>query len=235
LAVVLVAAVVAAPSVRAKDFKVLYSFTYGADGGSPYGGLIFDPAGNLYGTDTDGCGGGGGTVFKLDKAGKLTVLYCFNYNDGSPMSDLVRDAAGNLYGTSTDAAGSGPGAVFVVDRKGKGRDLYRFCSRNNDRQGKLWEVAYCTDGTGPWGTLVLDAAGNLYGTTTSGGAGCHPNGCGTVYKLDKAGKETVLYSFKGGKDGASPAGLIWDAKGNLYGTSPEGGTYDNGVVFELTP
>jgi uncharacterized repeat protein (TIGR03803 family) len=221
LAIVLVAAVVATPSVQAKDFKVLYSFTCGADGCNPYGGLILDPAGNLYGTDTYGCDGGGGTVFKLDEAGKLTVLYCFQYNNGSPMSDLVRDAAGNLYTTTTAWVGEGPGAVFMVSGKGKGKQLYFFCKSG----GK------CTDGAIPYGGLVRDAVGNLYGTNSYGGSGCYD--CGTVFKLDKAGKETVLYSFKGGKDGANPyASLVLDAKGNLYGTTYNGGGASNlGTVF----
>ena len=203
-AMVLGAAVVAAPSAQAQTFKVLYSFTCGEDGCNPWGGLILDSAGNLYGTDTYGCGGGGGTVFELDKAAKLTPLYCFNGNNGSPMSDLVRDAAGNLYTTTTAWVGEGPGGVFMVYKKGNGKELCFFGSKN------------CPEGATPWGGLVRDTAGNLYGTTAGGG----PLGHGTVFKMNKAGKETVLYSFKGGKDGGGPtASLVRDTKGNLYGTT----------------
>ena len=214
---------------------VLYSFCSASgcpDGAAPYAGLIQDAAGNLYGTTSAGgadVGGGyGGTVFKVDNTGHETVLYSFcsvggaNCTDGQqPGGGLIQDAAGNLYGTtSTGGANAGPlgqggGTVFKVDSTGHETVLYSFCSAPN-----------CTDGSYPMAGLIQDAAGNLYGTTTSGGAtACNaPYGCGTVFKLDNTGHETVLYTFCSAPnctDGAEPAyaGLIQDAAGNLYGTT----------------
>jgi uncharacterized repeat protein (TIGR03803 family) len=217
---------------------VLYSFT-SADQNALVApsALIRDAAGNLYGTTQTGgdlsCSGGSGCglVFKLDSSGKETVLYSFSggVDGGLPVSSLVRDAAGNLYGTAetggdlTCAAGSGCGVVFKVDSAGKETVLYSFSGK--------------TDGETPKAAVVRDTAGNLYGTTLSGGnlsqkcAG--GTGCGTVFKLTPSGKETVLYSFKGGADGQSPSGVIRDAAGNFYGTTFYGGTFGGGTVFKL--
>jgi len=198
---------------------VLYSFTGGADGRNPYAGFVLDAAGNLYGTTKYGGASGAGTVFKVDIKGKETVLHNFSGGaDGEyPSAGLVRDAAGNLYGTTAGGGASGDGTVYKVGTTGKEAVLYSF------RGG--------VDGEYPYAGLIQDAAGNLYGTTSYGGA----SGAGTIYKVDTTGKETVLYGFGGGANGASPqAGLVQDAVGNLYGTTKYGGASGAGTVFELS-
>jgi len=174
-------------------------------------------------TDAGGADGQG-TVFELDTTGKETVLYSFTggADGGRPGSVLIADSEGNLYGTTEGGGkgcGTGCGVVFELSPQGKSwaeNVLYTFCSLSN-----------CADGEEPVrGPLVRDAAGNLYGTTYFGGAhhNCNENSCGVVFKLDTAGKETVLHSFTGGADGAEPAaGLIMDNAGNLYGTTELGG------------
>ena len=206
---------------------VLYRFTGGANGRNPYAGLVRDPAGNLYGTTFYGgssknCYQGCGTVFKLDTAGAETVLHSFTGTpDGNwPLARLVRDATGNLYGTTHQGGAFGWGMVFKLDTTGTETVLYSFAGG--------------ADGGEPDAELILDAAGNLYGTTHYGGGGGCQDGCGTVFKLDTAGTETVLYRFQGNPDGGSPiAGLIRDAAGNLYGTTLYGGAVGKGIVFKL--
>jgi uncharacterized repeat protein (TIGR03803 family) len=203
-------------------------------------GLIQDAAGNLYGTTEHGGAHGYGTVFKLDNTGQETVLYSFCSvvvhgfcMDGvSPVAGLIQDAAGNLYGTTTKGPAYTSGVVFKLDSRGQETVLYSFCSASN-----------CTDGADPPAGLIQDATGNLYGTTYQGGANTTANnntGGGTVFKLDTAGQETVLYSFCSVvvagicTDGVSPvAGLIQDAAGNLYGTTYQGGANNQGTVFKL--
>jgi uncharacterized repeat protein (TIGR03803 family) len=219
------------PTAQAQVFGVLYEFTGGADGGNPYASsLVQDSAGNLYGTTEYGgilsCQGGlapgCGTVFKLD-SGSETVLHSFAGSpDGQfPLPGLIRDKAGNLYGT-TFAGGTGPGpngTVFKITSSGSESVLYSFTGAPNVDS--------------PFSVLIRDSAGNLYGTSRSGGA----FGLGSVFKLTTRGKETVLHSFTGGPDGATPfAGLILDSAGNLYGTTYDGGSSaSRGIVFKLDP
>ena len=164
-------------------------------------------------------------MFKLDPAGKETVLYAFTGGtDGnSPASGLVRDAEGNLYGTTTGGGnlstcgGAGCGVVYELDPNGNETVLYSFSG---------------PDGADLGGDLLRDDAGNLYGTTYSGGT----SNAGVVFKVDPTGHETVLYSFTGGADGANPfAGVVQDNAGNLYSTTFRGGTSGNGVVFKVDP
>jgi uncharacterized repeat protein (TIGR03803 family) len=200
---------------------VLHNFTGAPDGNNPFAGLVLDSAGNLYGTTATG-GLGIGTVFKVDPTGAETVLYSFTggADGGLPFAGLVRDSSGNLYGTCSIGGTFGSGTVFKVDSTGTETVLYTFCSQSG-----------CTDGSEPYATLVRDSAGNLYGTTFGGGA----DDVGTVFKLDKTGKETVLYSFTGGYDGGFPyAGLLRDSAGNLYGTTSNF-ALGWGTVFEITP
>jgi uncharacterized repeat protein (TIGR03803 family) len=230
----------------AQKESVVYSFCAQdncADGAFPYAGLVFDQKGNLYGTTTgggnnacypDGCG----VVFKLTPKGEETVLYSFcaqtNCADGAnPSAGLIFDQKGNIYGTTQYGGARGNGVVFKFTPEGQETALYSFCARNG-----------CTDGGVPWAGLVLDQKGNLYGTTTRGGAYnnaiCHGYGCGVVFKLTPEGKYIVLHSFCGQSnctDGAFlDAGLVFDQKGNLYGTTNYGGANnDSGVVFKLTP
>jgi uncharacterized repeat protein (TIGR03803 family) len=209
---------------KSGKIKTLYAFTGPPDGANPIGNLVRDAAGNLYGTTQYG---GAfkyyGTVFKVDKTGKETVLHSFNGRDGNwPQAGLVRDAEGNLYGTTfwgdgTGCGGAGCGTVFKLDTKRKETVVHSFTR---------------TDGAFPVASLVRDAAGNLYGTTEGGGS----SDAGTVFMLDTTGKETVLHSFGGGADGSEPvAGLLLDDEGNLYGTTSYGGSDGAGTVFKLTP
>jgi uncharacterized repeat protein (TIGR03803 family) len=228
---------------------VLYRFcAHGTclDGANP-NGVVFDQNGNLYGTTniggvhelcalgTVGCG----VVFKLTPQGKETVLYSFCALDGENCSDgqfpntgLVFDQNGNLYSTTESGGASGTGTVFKLTPKGKEIVLHSFCAQNN-----------CTDGQAPLIGPIIDQKGNLYGTTDLGGGNDYcpsaPDGCGVVFKFTPKGKETVLYSFcteDGCTDGADPqTPLVFDQKGDLYGTTQYGGAHKNGTVFKLTP
>ena len=216
------------PSAEARagtTFTVLYAFKGLEDGSFLYAGLVRDAAGNLYGTTTAGGTSGMGTVFKLDTAGTKTVLHSFTGPplDGQyPGADLVRDAAGNLCGTTFYGGASYHGTVFKVDPTGAETVLHSFTGD--------------PDGSDPSAGMIRDGAGNLYGTTYEGGN----FGKGTVFKLDTAGLETVLYSFAGPPDGQFPnARLVRDAAGNLYGTTEIGGDLQCnsqngcGTVFKL--
>ena len=215
---------------------VLHTFsTLPSDGASPWGDLIRDAAGNLYGTTSSGGTSNFGTVYRVDAAGTLTILYNFTgAPDGAvPLAGLVQDAGGNFYGTTvnggvlggTCGANLGCGVVFKLDTTLKETVLYKFTGG--------------ADGSSPFAGLIQDTAGNLYGTTTAGGA----TGNGVVFKLDTSNKESVLHSFTDA-DGSSPqGGLARDAAGNLYGTTIQGGlagcamvfgNSDCGVVFKLT-
>jgi uncharacterized repeat protein (TIGR03803 family) len=220
------------------DETVLHHFGGLEDGATPRAGLVLSNAGDFYGTTYFGgnsktCNppSGCGTVFKLDRNGKYTVLYRFvgGAADGvSPAGDLVRDSEGNLYGTTTAGGTDNLGTVFKV-RARKETVLYSFVGG--------------TDGANPMAGLLRDKAGNLYGTTIQGGGTGCPNrqGCGTVFKIDTTGHETVLYAFTGKADGEFPdARLVQDAAGNLYGTTQGGGTgcpkskrFGCGTAFKL--
>jgi uncharacterized repeat protein (TIGR03803 family) len=212
----------------------LTSFLGGTDGALPQrGSMVMDAAGNLYGTT----GGGGGTscppyvgcgiVFKVDPNGVETVLYRFTgMPDASiPQSGLVMDGSGNLFGMTMSGGTFNQGAVFKITPQGEETVLHSFAGP--------------PDGAGPLGDLSMDGAGNLYGTTTSGGTGTLCNdggaGCGTIFKLDTQGNESILYSFKGAGDGFFPfGGVILDNKGNLFGTTWAGSFYNNGNVFAFS-
>ena len=213
---------------------VLHNFagspTDGA-GPSPYAPLISDASGNLYGTTGGGGASDGGVVFKVDPAGKESVLYNFTGGpDGGNPAGLVQDAAGNLYGTTTAGGAYGQGVVFKLDPTGKETVLYTFTGG--------------ADGAGPYATLVRDDAGNLYGITSRGGSfSSGGRSFGVVFKVNSTGTETVLHEFTGGADGSLPVGLIQDSAGNLYGTTAYGGDLSTGgslhpgcgVVFKLDP
>lgn len=212
--------------------KVLYGFEGSPDGGFPYAGVVFGKNGNLYGTTYEcgeyGCGNyPAGTVFELattgKKAGTEKVLHSFpsQSDDGyGPYSALVLDKEGNLYGTTVDGGTMSNGTVFEITSTGTEKVLYSFSAAGSG------------DGYGPWAGLVHGKEGNLYGTTFNGGA----YGLGTVFEITSEGTEKVLYSFEGSPDGYSPtnAALVFDKKGNLYGTTSRGGKYNYGTVFELT-
>jgi uncharacterized repeat protein (TIGR03803 family) len=227
------AAAVPATASTVKE-KVLHSFTGGTDGSATQAGVITDAQGNFYGTTQLGgstqCGGEGcGTVFKLTPKGKETLLHVFTMSGGDgvyPVGGLVADSAGNLYGTTLNGGGKCQcGTVYRIAPDGTEAILHDF------KGG--------TDGSFPLAVLTIDAAGNLYGTTGSGGQECS---CGTVFKITPAGKETVLYAFAGGSDGNYPgAGLLLDQAGNFYSTTSNGGIDCDGTgqgcgtVFKLAP
>src|ERR1039458_2919880 len=205
----------------AGNVTVLYSFTGRADGGNPQAGVTRDSAGNLYGTTANGGSAGGGVAYKLDTAGNETVLYSFPAGFyGAYPSGVIRDSAGNLYGTTHLGGAAGAGAVYKLDATGQETVVYGFPG--------------AADGSEPWAGVIRDSAGNLYGTTRSGGTA----NAGVVYKLDTAGRETVLHTFTGGGDGGDPwAGVIRGSAGNLYGTTRGGGkpgaSEGCGVVYKL--
>ncbi len=271
---------------------ILHTFKGGADGEFPYASLVRDSSGNLFGTTEAGgnslCEGGGcGTVFKIDAANRESVLYAFTGGaaDGNdPYGGVVRDQQGNLYGTTMgggtlDCVGEGCGIVFKIDASGHETILHRFTEGPDgghpagtllqgsgrifygttdsggkvdaggtifkiDTTGKetvLYNFIGGSDGAGPFGGLIRDAAGNLFGTTEFGGGSVKcSSGCGTIFKLDSGGNEAVLYRFTGKKDGAYPlSGVIMDAAGYLYGTASQGGDLrcanglGCGVAFKL--
>lgn len=204
---------------------VLHRFAGNADGGSLSGGLVWDHAGNLYGTSCSYGVLGGGTLFRISTDGsQYTILHNFSPGtDGTcPLGDLVRDAAGNLYGVANGGGAYSGGTVFKVDTSGNLTVLHAFSG--------------IPDGEEPRLGLLRDRAGNLYGETRAGGGGtqssCSGAGCGTVYKIDSAGEESVLYAFSGLSDGMDGAnGLVMDTKGNLYGITYQGG--DESVPCEF--
>jgi uncharacterized repeat protein (TIGR03803 family) len=233
-------ALLATNSWAATKEKVLHSFKFnGKDGLAPIAGLIFDAAGNLYGTTSAGGSAQHGAVFELSPktGGGWTekILHTFNDNgtDGYfPDAGLIFDAAGNLYGTTVAGGAHNYGTVFELSPKAGG----------SWTENVLHSFSYNgTDGSYPYASLIFDAAGNLYGTTGFGGSGACSLGCGTVFELTPAGggvwTETVLHNFiANGADGTGPdASLIFDASGNLYGTTVTGGANGYGAVFELTP
>jgi len=225
--------------------SVIYTF-HSLDGYSPNGSLILDASGNLYGlTFFGGIGIGEGSAFELVQTQpgvwKKKILHSFGNvsADGQePVGGLVVDSSGNLYGTlsiggsSTTCGDNGCGAVFELSPKGKGnwgeKILHNFANHG-------------VDGYEPYAGLVLDASGNLYGSTQHGGSGGNcVDGCGTVFKLapkDGSWSEKVLHEFSNsGEDGYLPqAGLLVGPSGKLYGTALGGGADNSGVVFELKP
>jgi len=205
--------------------KALHSFAGGADGATPNSGVIEDAAGSLYGTTTAGGTAGAGTVFRV-KGRRETVLYSFagGADGAAPQGGLAMDAAGNLYGTTTAGGPAGNGTVFEL--------VPPTTRRGTWTEKVLYSFGTGTDGVAPVAGVTLDASGNLYGTTSLGGA----YGYGTIFRLatGTTWTETILHSFGYGSDGATPyAGLVSDASGNLYGAATDGGANGGGTAFEL--
>ena len=201
------------------NYTVLYDFTGGKDGASPFCELVLDSSGNLYGTTSAGGKSGAGTIFKIDQNGKESVLHSFTggSDGGVPDAGVIRDAKGNLYGTASSGGPSGAGVIFKLSPAGHLKVLYAFTGN--------------ADGGLPTAPLIRDAQGNLFGTAALGGA----SQSGVVFQLTPAGKEKVLYAFSGGKDGGFPlAGLVRDTAGNFYGTALQGGSTGSGTVFKLS-
>lgn len=265
---------------------VLYRFNGSADGALPFAAVAFDQAGNLYGTTLsgagNGCGGNGcGIVYKLTRSGvnwTESIVHTFTGGtDGSsPRAGITLDSAGNLYGTTTLGGNYGYGVVFQMTPSGGGWNenvLYTFTGGADggsplsgvifDSQGNLYG-GNANDGSAPckayelspsggsWNFTLLygftyeqgancarnlgfDNAGNLYGTTAGGGSYAN----GVVFELSHSGGSwtyTALHEFTGGDDGEdSYSNIVIDSSGNLYGTASLGGTHGAGVVFQLAP
>ena len=243
--IVAVTLIVVSSALAAGKQKVLYSFTGGTDGGDPAAALVFDTAGNLYGTTVVGgtgaaCSGGCGTVFQLKKtSGKWTETVLYNFQAGSdgknPYGGVMIDAKGDLYGTTVSGgsggscSGDGCGTIYKLTRSG-----------NSWSESVLYSFTGGKDGAGPGGGVVFDKKGNLYGTTPDGGEanGCGGIGCGVVYELLPSGggwRQKVIHTFTGGNDGAtgSLGLLLIDKSGDLFGIAESGGAHGAGTAFEL--
>jgi uncharacterized repeat protein (TIGR03803 family) len=202
-------------------------FSFGAnngDYGNPQDGVVLDSANNAYGT-APASGVNQGVVFKVTPSGSESVVHGFQGSDGAiPIGGLIFDSAGDLWGATAFGGTSGAGVVYELTPSGSGWNfstLFSFTGSN---------------GSGPYAKLMMDAAGNLYGTTVgSSSVGDY----GTVFKLSRSGgtwTETVLHRFTGGTDGSTPySNIVMDASGNLYGTTYAGGAFGQGVVFKITP
>jgi uncharacterized repeat protein (TIGR03803 family) len=206
------------------NVALVHSFSF-SDGSGPNGSLAIDHLGNLYGTTTFGGASDRGTVFKIDPSGNESVLYSFSGGaDGSePEQGVILDSAGNLYGTTADGGinclGSGCSVIFKVSPDGSESTFFSFSG-------------YPTDGVDANGPLLIDPAGNLYGTTFGGGT--RPGSDGTIFKIDPTGKETILYQFSKANGMLPLWGLIGDGAGHMYGTTTQGGANRMGTVFRLT-
>lgn len=208
--------------------KILHNFNNN-DGSCSYAPLIFDSVGNLYGTAYAGGPGGGGTVFELIPAAEggwtEKIVHAFNFNEeagGYPEGGLVFDSMGDLYGAASDSA---DGLIFeLIPTAQSGQWTYKVAYRFNGKNG-----------SGPHSAPIFDAKGNLYDTTYVGGA----DNDGMVFELTLTEEgewvETGLHSFDGNDGIFCYAGVVFDKVGNLYGTVVEGGTYNDGTVFVLTP
>jgi uncharacterized repeat protein (TIGR03803 family) len=214
---------------------ILNSFNGGTGGSGPQAGVILDSSGDVFGTTAGGGSYGGGTAYELIKSQgyRLKILHNFGgfFDGANPYGGLISDAAGNLYGTTVNGGGyNNPehmqgGTVFELS-PGGGEAwnevlIYEFCNH-----------PICTD-INPYDTLLMDSSGNLYGTTYGRG------GFGSVFQLTPAPTppwtETVLSGLNfNGNAGRAHSGLVFDATGNLYGTSSAGGAHNFGSVFEVT-
>lgn len=218
--------------------NILYTFNGQQDGAYPYGSLTLDHAGNLYGTTAEG-GSGNGVIYEVTPSGggwTESVVHSFNGStDGyTPFAGVAFDRSANLYGAASSGSSGNGGTVLELAFSGGSwteTGMYAFAGFNGG-----------TNQDGPFGTLLVDASGNLYGTTRADGA----HGLGSVFKLTPSAggfTYTSLHDFAGGSDGANPylGSLVFDANGNLYGTTLNGGVTNSscptgcGVVFQITP
>jgi len=206
--------------------KVLYSFTGGDDGAWPFGSVILDQAGSLYGVTYKGGSYSWGTIFQLKWSGTnwtLTTLYAFKgeADGGFPIGGLILDQLGNLFGSTSTLGPGGGGVVFVLSP--------------SNGIWTLTPIYAFTGNQGPGSNLTRDAVGNLYGTTSADGV----YGLGSVFKLTTAGGTRSyigLHDFTGGTDGGQPSGGVTiNADGNLYGTAQSGGANGYGVVWKIAP
>jgi uncharacterized repeat protein (TIGR03803 family) len=214
------------PNASSWTYSSLYSFKAGLDGVGPgFGSLAITPDGTLFGT-TEG-GGYFGTAFAICGCpGHEVQIHSFGIGqDGAqPIGGLILDAADNLYGTTSLGGVYGNGTVYEEKRSG-----------HTWTESTIYSFTGGNDGTNPPATVTLDAHGNLFGTTSLGGA----SGVGVVYELSPSAsgwKQTVLYTFQGLSDGQNPVGgVAVDGDGNLYGTTFDGGDNGGGTVYQLSP
>jgi uncharacterized repeat protein (TIGR03803 family) len=200
---------------------ILHTFTGSTtDGKYPtYTSLLMDAQGILYGVTQEGGSADSGILYKLSKTGKLTILHSFTggTTDGcNVLGAPVMDAAGNFYGTTSSCGTNKLGTVWKVSKSGKEKVLHSFAGGTSD-------------GEYPLAGVVVDAAGNVYGTTETGGA----SNVGTVYKVGKGGKFTLLHSFDGTDGKYVYSGLVQNAKGTLFGTAINGGSIGYGTVWKI--
>ena len=201
---------------------ILHTFTGSTkDGKYPtYTSLLMDVQGTLYGVTEEGGSSGGGILYKLSKSGKLTILHSFTggTTDGcNVLGAPFLDAAGNFYGTTSSCGTNKLGTVWEVSKSGKEKVLHSFAGGTSD-------------GEYPLAGVIVDAEGNVYGTTETGGA----SNVGTVYRVSKGGKFTLLHSFNGTDGKYAYCGLVQNAKGTLFGTAQNGGSIGYGTVWKIT-
>ncbi len=225
-------------ATQAQTFSVLHNFTGGTDGATPYAGVTVGPGGVLYGTAS--------TVFKLTPHGSSWIfspLFEFTvYTDGlQPIGGVVIGPNGALYGTTNNGGEDFEGTVFEL------RPPATVCRSVtcywNETVVYDFGAGGPNDGAYPaYENLAFDKSGNIYGTTNLGGntaANCASTGCGTVFELTPSGggyTETIIHDFGSGTDGSFPVGgVVLDTAGNLYGTTPQGGTEGAGTVYQLMP
>ncbi len=208
-----------------QTYTVIHNFTrIGDDGASPYGGPTLDASGNLYGTTYAGGTFGAGNVYRLSPSGsswEYKSLYSFASANwmGTGLAGTLAIYHGALYGTTE--GGGYLGTAFTV-----------FPSGNCLRESVAHSFGHGNDGNEPIGGIVVDKAGNLYGTTLLGGV----NGNGTVYQITRSKGERVIYSFTGGVNAVNPASAVTlDAEGNIYGTTSFGGANGVGAIYKLSP
>jgi len=219
---------------KAATYSILTSFN-GGNGYFAHQTPLVDSSGNVFSATEEGGSNGCGVVFELVNHGggiyTNTPLYNFTCLDdgGYPYGGVVEDASGNLYGVASEYGAYGAGVIYELVNEGGGTYSYEV----------IYTFTGATDGNFPEGDLVWHD-GSLYGVTDEGGGGdCEP-GCGVVFRLTNTGSgwtETVLHTFSYFTgDGYYPeAGLTFDSKGNIYGTTEGGGSYGSGIVYRLSP
>jgi uncharacterized repeat protein (TIGR03803 family) len=233
---------------------ILYTFSGGGDGLAPNGTLVFDSMGNLYGTTSSSGNpscplGGCGVVFQLSppavQGGSWTMSTLYSFGGGSdghhPVAGLIFDLVGNLYGTTAfgggvgscqGSAGSGCGTVFELSPPSSPGGAWT--------EAVLYSFTGGDDGATPEAPVVIDPAGNLYGTAGGGNVECEFSACGVAFELTPSNggpwTETVIHDFGSIRgDGIAPGPILLDKSGVLVGTTGGGGTYENGTVFGMLP
>ena len=202
------------------SYSVVHFFAGGTSDGAEPSDLVFDSAGNLYGSTILGGPNENGTIFKIDTAGSYSVAHFFagGETDGAMPYTLIADTAGGLYGATYVGGLYGLGVIFKIGPTGSYGVVHVFAGGSSD-------------GGAPFGRLTLDSAGNLYGVTGSGGS----NNVGTVFRIDKTGTESILHFFVGGtNDGSDPTGgPVLDGAGHFCGTTFLGGAKGFGTVYRI--